>query len=118
MPVKPAKNRRRRQKASVKTLHAGHAHVRTTQARQSRHKRSKPKRSRSKAISAFTTEISAFPTEMNALVGASLQFPMRVMACRTPLQLWLEQARLMHAWLIASQSMTFARPFVPPLPVA
>ena len=115
MPVKPAKNRRRRQKASVKTLHAGHAHVRTTQARQSRHK---PKRARSKAISALPTEISAFPTGMNALAGASLQFPMRVMACRTPLQLWLEQARLMHAWLIASQSMTFARPFAPPLPVA
>ena len=110
MPVRTSGSRRRRSKSAVKTLLAGGAHVRTARAKPSRRKQAKPKRPRSKAI-------ASSPREMDALVSASLRFPMRVMACRTPLQLWLEQARLMHAWLVAGQSVAFARPFVPPFPV-
>jgi hypothetical protein len=108
MRSKPTKIRRR-QRSAVKTLLAGNASVRAAQ----------PKRSLQKAKKVKQPQFASsptLPTEMTALMSATLHYPMRVMACRTPFQIWLEQARLMHAWFIAGQTMTFARPWVPPLP--
>ena len=111
MPSKNVKPKRRGQKSAagqkfaVKALLAGNTQVRAAARVQPRN-RARPLRT------------NAVSQKMPEFMTATMQFPIRLMACRTPLQLWLEQARLMRAWFVAGQSLALARPFVPPLPVS
>ena len=51
---------------------------------------------------------------MSGLVASYMTMPMRLAACRTPLELWRVQAGLAHQGLMLMQSLAFGRPIVAP----
>ena len=97
MPTKTKtkqKKSKARARSSTKPLLAKDAYVR----------RSKNGASANKAPSAPTL----------GLMASYMTMPMRLAACRTPLELWRVQVGLAHQGLVLMQSFAFGRPLVAP----